>query len=403
MGREPGLVQGLVFIAHYPQNAPPRISIMNTRNPVIFTLILIALLATACSSGDQGRTVAPTVGSTAALEATPTAARVAQGHQPVPAGYPDIASVVERLAPAVVQVLVTTQEPNLFGQSAESASQGSGVIFHEDGYILTNNHVVENATRVRVVLSNHQRVDAEVVGTDPETDLAVLKIDPADVANLVVAKLGETKTMRIGDWVIAIGSPLGYEGTVTVGIVSAKGRSLVVDQNSSALRDLVQTDAVINPGNSGGPLLNLAGEVIGINTAIIRGSIGNNQEADGIGFSVSMDTAKPVAEQLITNGRVIRPRIGVSIVDVTPVNAEELGLSVDEGVLVLGLIPGGPADTVGVEVDDVIVMVDDHMVSSTTELVRLLLTSYELGQTVRLTVVRSAITLSYEVTLEEVS
>jgi serine protease Do len=190
---------------------------------------------------------------------------------------------------------------------------------------------------------------------------------------------------------------------VTVGIVSAKGRSLVVDQNSSALRDLVQTDAVINPGNSGGPLLNLAGEVIGINTAIIRGSIGNNQEADGIGFSVSMDTAKPVAEQLITNGRVIRPRIGVSIVDVTPVNAEELGLSVDEGVLVLGLIPGGPADTVGVEVDDVIVMVDDHMVSSTTELVRLLLTSYELGQTVRLTVVRSAITLSYEVTLEEVS
>jgi serine protease Do len=376
---------------------------MNIQKPAIFTLILIVLLASGCRSGDLGTIVVPTLGATATVESTPTAISVAEANQPVPVGYPDIASVVERLAPAVVQVLVTTQERNVFGQSAESASQGSGVIFRENGYILTNNHVVENATRVRVVLSSHQRVDAEVVGTDPETDLAVLKIDPADVENLIVAKLGETKTMRIGDWVIAIGSPLGYEGTVTVGIVSAKGRSLVVDQNSSALRDLVQTDAVINPGNSGGPLLNLAGEVIGINTAIIRGSIGNNQEADGIGFSVSMDTAKPVAEQLITNGRVIRPRIGVSIVDMTPVNAEELGLSVDEGVLVLGLIPGGPADAGGVEINDVIVMVDDHVVSSTTELVRLLLTSYEIGQTVQLTVVRSAVTLSYAITLEEVS
>jgi serine protease Do len=262
---------------------------------------------------------------------------------------------------------------------------------------------VEDATRVLVVLSSRERVDAKVVGTDPEADLAVLKIDPADVENLVVAKLGDTEAMRIGDWVIAIGSPLGYEGSVTVGIVSAKGRSLVVDQQSVALHDLVQTDAVINPGNSGGPLLNLAGEVIGINTAIIRGSIGNNQEADGIGFAVSMGTAKPVSEQLITNGRVIRPRIGVSIVDVTPVNGEEHRLSVHEGVLVIGLIPGGPADAAGVEVYDVIVMVDDHVVSSTTELVRLLLNSYTIGQTIRLTVVRSAVTLSYDIMLEEVS
>lgn len=390
---------GLRLSAHSPQNPPPRDAMMNTRKFAIVTLTVISLLAAACSSDDP----TPTVDSPATLGATATPTSVAQGNQPVPVGYPDIASVVERVAPAVVQVLATTQEQNVFGQSTESTSQGSGVIFREDGYILTNNHVVEDATRVRVVLSSRERVDAEVVGTDPEADLAVLKIDPADVENLVVANLGDTEAMRIGDWVIAIGSPLGYEGSVTVGIVSAKGRSLVVDQNSPALHDLVQTDAVINPGNSGGPLLNLAGEVIGINTAIIRGSIGNNQEADGIGFSVSMGTAKPVSEQLITNGRVIRPRVGVSIVDVTPVNAEERGLSVHEGVLVIGLIPGGPADEAGVEVGDVIVMVDDHVVSSTTELVRLLLNSYEVGQVVHLTVVRSAVTLSYDIALQEVT
>jgi S1-C subfamily serine protease len=168
------------------------------------------------------------------------------------------------------------------------------------------------------------------------------------------------------------------------------------------LNDLVQTDAVINPGNSGGPLLNLAGEVIGINTAIIRGSIGNNQEAEGIGFSVSMGTAIPVSEQLIENGRVIRPRIGVQIIDVNPVVAAERGLSVDEGVLVLTVTPGGPAERAGIEVDDVIVLVDDIPVSSTTELVRLLLAGYAVGDNVRMSVVRSAVTLSFDMTLEEV-
>jgi serine protease Do len=360
--------------------------------------LLISLLAAACSSTD------PTPTATLAAPADPTPTATSEAGSPgVLTGFPDIASVVERVAPAVVQVVASTATENLFGQTTESTSQGSGVIFREDGYILTNNHVVEDATSVRVVLASRERVDAEVIGTDPEADLAVLKIDPDEVEELIFAKLGDTDAMRIGEWVIAIGSPLGFEGSVTVGIVSAKGRTLVIDQNSPALHDLVQTDAVINPGNSGGPLLNLAGEVIGINTAIIRGSIGNNQEADGIGFSVSMGTAIPVAEQLIENGRVIRPRVGVSIEDVTPASAAELGLSVDEGVLIVRVVPGGPADRAGLEVDDVIVMVDEVPVSSTTELVRLLLNDYHVGDVIHVTIVRSAVTLSFDISLEEVT
>ncbi len=371
---------------------------MNIFKLSLASLILFSMLTIACGGGNTGN-LPPT--PTATTEATPSA--TSDSSQVIPLGFPDIASVVERVAPAVVQVIATTKQQNIFGQTTEGTSQGSGVVFREDGYILTNHHVVEGASKVRVAFSSREQADAEIVGTDSETDLAVLKIDPGDIEQLIIAKLGNTDAMRIGDWVIAIGSPLGFEGSVTVGIVSAKGRTLDIGQNSPALHDLVQTDAVINPGNSGGPLLNLAGDVIGINTAIIRGSIGSGQEADGIGFSVSMGTAIPVSQHLIENGRVIRPRVGVSIIDVTPVNAAERGLSIDEGVLILRVVSGGPADRAGIEADDVIIMVDKTTVSTTTELVRLLLNGYKVGDTVRMTVVRSAVTLSFNLVLEEVS
>lgn len=372
---------------------------MNIRYLSVLSSLIIALMVTACSAdGSQ-----PTADSATPVQPSPTSTPSPAVPKSAPIGFPDIASVVERVAPAVVQVLASTEERNVFGQATDATSQGSGVFFREDGYLLTNNHVVQNANEVTVVLASRERVQAEIIGTDPEADLAVLKIEPKDVQELVVAQLGDTDAMRIGDWVIAIGSPLGYEGSVTVGIVSAKGRTLVVDQNSPALHDLVQTDAVINPGNSGGPLLNLAGEVIGINTAIIRGAIGNNQEAEGIGFSMSMGTAIPVAQQLIENGRVIRPRIGVGITDVTPMSVAEYGLSVDEGVLILGVVTDGPAYRAGLKVDDVIVMVDDFRVNSSTELVRLLLNQYKVGDTVQMTIVRSAVTLSFNIVLEEVT
>ena len=372
------------------------------RKPSILLFAIITALLLAACSADATPSAESTAAPTATADAESTPAPTSDLASTAPVGFPDIASVVERVAPAVVQIIATTQDQNIFGQSVDSTSQGSGVFFSEEGYILTNNHVVENASSVRIVLVSRERVDAEVVGTDPTTDLAVLKIDPEEVEDLIIATLGDTNAMRIGDWVLAIGSPLGFQGTVTVGIISAKGRSLQIDQNSPYLNDLVQTDAVINPGNSGGPLLNLAGEVIGINTAIIRGSIGNNQEAEGIGFAVSMGTAIPVSEQLIENGRVVRPRIGVQILDVTPVTAAERDLSVDEGVLILAVTPGGPADRAGIEADDVIVLVDNIPVSSTTELVRLLLTDYLVGDTVRVSVVRSAVTLNFDMTLAEV-
>ena len=372
------------------------------RKPSILLFAIITALLLAACSADATPSAESTAAPTATADAESTPAPTSDLASTAPVGFPDIASVVERVAPAVVQIIATTQDQNIFGQSVDSTSQGSGVFFSEEGYILTNNHVVENASSVRIVLVSRERVDAEVVGTDPTTDLAVLKIDPEEVEELIIATFGDTEAMRIGDWVLAIGSPLGFQGTVTVGIISAKGRSLQIDQNSPYLNDLVQTDAVINPGNSGGPLLNLAGEVIGINTAIIRGSIGNNQEAEGIGFAVSMGTTIPVSEQLIENGRVVRPRIGVQILDVNPVTAAERDLSVDEGVLILAVTPGGPADRAGIEADDVIVLVDNIPVSSTTELVRLLLTDYLVGDTVRVSVVRSAVTLNFDMTLAEV-
>ena len=366
------------------------------RHPL--TLLLLAMIVTLVVVG-RGDAEAPALNPFVAAP-TPTAAG---GAVRPSTGLPDVASMVERLGPTVVQVLATADRPGLFGQPTEGQSQGSGVFFDGRGFIITNNHVIENASRVEVALSNRQVVEVEIVGADPETDLAVLKADPAEIDNLVVARLGDTDAMRIGDWVIAIGSPLGFAGSVTVGVVSSKGRSLVVDPNTPPLHDLVQTDAVINPGNSGGPLLNLAGEVVGINTAIIRGTVGNDQEAEGIGFAISMGTAIPVTEQLIANGRVIRPRIGVRILDVTPVVAADRGLSVADGVLIVELTEDGPAARAGVEVGDVIVAVDGTPVVSTSELVRLFLTGYEVGDKINLVVVRGTERLDFEIALEEVS
>jgi S1-C subfamily serine protease len=201
---------------------------------------------------------------------------------------PDVASVVKRVGSSVVQVLATT---------STGTRQGSGVIFSDRGYVLTNNHVVEETVNVQVALPNRRVVNAMVVGTDPETDLAVLQLAKSDIAGLAVATLGDSEAMSTGDWVIAIGSPLGYEGSVTVGVISATGR--FIDIGDVVLHDMIQTDTVINPGSSGGPLLNLDGDVIGINTAIVRGTIGSNQDAVGIGFSISMGTAIPVSKQLI--------------------------------------------------------------------------------------------------------
>ena len=236
---------------------------------------------------------------------------------------------------------------------------GSGVIVSEDGYIITNNHVVTDADRLTVLLSDDRELDAEVVGTDPYSDLAVLKVD-AD--GLAAVKIGNSDNVQVGDWVVAIGSPFGLTQTVTAGIVSATNRI----QGITAYDDLIQTDAAINPGNSGGPLLNLRGELIGINTAIASRDGGYN----GIGFAIPTSMVDRVFKDIVKEGRVVRGFISTSIED-TPENREALNVPEDlQGVLVTGVGRGGPADNAGVQVGDVIQAVNGDQVADPNELRR---------------------------------
>ncbi|MBI4228662.1 MAG: Do family serine endopeptidase, partial [Deltaproteobacteria bacterium] len=232
---------------------------------------------------------------------------------------------------------------------------GSGFIISEDGYIITNNHVVEKADDVKVILENGESYKANVIGKDPKTDLALLKVEPKRKLDAVT--LGTSSTLDIGDWVVAIGNPFGLGHTVTAGIISAKGRSLGL----GAYDDFIQTDAAINPGNSGGPLFNLNGEVVGVNTAIIAGG-------QGIGFAIPVDMARNVVEQLQNKGKVVRGWLGVLVQQITPEIAESLNLSEPEGALVSDVTPGGPADKAGIKRGDVIVAFDGNKIGDMPDL-----------------------------------
>jgi serine protease Do len=232
---------------------------------------------------------------------------------------------------------------------------GSGVIINSGGTILTNNHVVEGAKEVTVTLADKQEFKAEVVGRDPKTDLAVLKISPGK--SLPAAALGNSDQLQVGDWVMAVGNPFGLNSTVTTGIVSAKGRVI----GAGPYDDFIQTDASINPGNSGGPLFNMRGEIVGINTAIISGG-------QGIGFAIPVNTAKPLIPQLVEKGRVTRGYLGVNIQTVTPELASALKLQDIKGVLVADVVSGGPAEKAGIQRGDVIVAFNGKAVEDSHEL-----------------------------------
>ncbi len=237
---------------------------------------------------------------------------------------------------------------------------GSGVIVSEDGYILTNNHVVRGADKVRVMLLGGKRVDAEIVGTDPKTDLAVLRIKED---NLKPIKMGDSDKLRVGEWVLAIGSPLSanLDHTVTAGIVSAKGRSNV---GLADYEDFIQTDAAINPGNSGGALVNLKGELVGINTAIATQTGG----FQGIGFAVPINMARQVMDALIKHGKVIRGWLGVMIQNVTEDLVKALDLPAKEGVIVAEVVEDSPAEKAGLEVQDIILELDGKKVEDVVQL-----------------------------------
>ncbi len=235
---------------------------------------------------------------------------------------------------------------------------GSGFVMSREGHILTNNHVVEGADQIKVKLADGKEFDGKIVGRDPKTDLALIKI--SGNADLHPLPLGNSDDLKVGNWVVAVGSPFGLEQTVTAGIVSAKGRVI----GSGPYDDFIQTDASINPGNSGGPLINLRGEVVGINTAIVA-------SGQGIGFAIPINMAKEIAPQLEKRGHVTRGLLGVSIQDVTPELAKSLGLKEGKGALVSQVTPGGPADKAGVEQGDVIVNFDGKPVGDSKDLPRI--------------------------------
>jgi serine protease Do len=255
-----------------------------------------------------------------------------------------ITQVVQDVGPSVVTVVGTIPgQATFFGRTADQSTSGSGVFISAEGYILTNNHVVEGASDLEIILSDGSRHSAELVGTDIYADLAVLKTEQTPPT---VAALGNSDVLRPGETVIAIGSPLGdFTNSVTVGVVSATGRSIDTGQGYQ-IEGLVQTDAAINEGNSGGPLVNLAGQVVGINTLVVRSS-GSGTVAEGLGFAIPANTARAVAEQIMEKGYFSRPYLGISWQLVTPRIARIYNLPVEWGVYVTQVATGSPADWLG--------------------------------------------------------
>lgn len=363
---------------------------------LIFPLLVLAL-STGCKRTEEK---SATEGSAPSAERETQAEKPASA--PVPqsakdtaeavkdlpvAGFQSFADLVEILKPSVVNISTTSvvkqrgfgqgQRRSPFGgpndpfqdffdrffqgqpqQEFQRQGLGSGFIISEDGYVVTNNHVVERATDISVILENGEKYAAKVVGKDPKTDLAVIKFEPK--GKLQAVKYGDSERLRIGDWVIAIGNPFGLGYTVTAGIVSAKGRSLGL----GAYDDFIQTDASLNPGNSGGPLFNLKGEVVGVNTAIVA-------QGQGIGFAIPINMAHFVIEQLKEGGKVVRGWLGVYVQKLTPELATSLGLDEEEGALVSDVTPGSPAEKAGIKRGDVIVEYDGRKIDDITDLTTL--------------------------------
>ncbi len=278
-------------------------------------------------------------------------------------------------------------------QEEHEQSLGSGVIVNKDGYILTNNHVVDGATQISVELSDKRQFKAKVVGTDPQSDIAVLKID---ASNLPILPFADSNKLQVGDYVLAIGDPFGIGETVTMGIVSAEGRTNVGIEGKGGYEDFIQTDAAINPGNSGGALIDAEGNLVGINTAIASSSGGN----EGIGFAIPIDMARNVMTQIIEHGKVSRGYLGVEIEQVTPALAKQFGLANAEGALVTDVTPDSPAVKAGLHRGDIIIGVNGQTIADYSEL-RLRIAEAAPNSTVHLKVMREGKEMDISVTLGE--
>ncbi len=354
-------------------------------------VLLTALIAAACGGGSGGSGETATAPSPTAVASPSPSAPAADSPDDGKLYAPD---VVKRLTPSVVHVLSEAATLDQFGQVTPTSGVGTGFIIDEEGHIITNNHVIttggdQPAERITVTLSDGRQFEAAIVGRDAATDLAVLQID-AD--GLTPAELGSSEALQVGDDVLAIGNALDLPGgpTVTKGVVSAKGR--LIQQDGITIPDVIQTDASINPGNSGGPLVNRRGEVVGITTAVIRG------QAEGIGLVISIDSARPVVEELIDKGRVDRGVLGVTILEITPALADSFGLGVDQGIGIRDVLAGEPADQGGLQTGDVIVELAGEEIDNSGDLFQVL-ADHRAGETVTVEFFRDGSRMSTEVTL----
>jgi S1-C subfamily serine protease len=377
-------------------------------------MVLVGLIASAATaaavlqfSGDGGTT------QQSAPAAVVAPSETSSGNAALNSSCLSAADIYQELRPAVVEITSTQQGRGPFEPSGTAS--GSGIVVDDQGTILTNYHVVDGATNLEVTFSDDTTVSASVVGTDPENDLAVIRADVSG-QTLTPASLGDSDSVRVGDPVLAIGSPFELEGTLTEGIVSATGRTFSGGQGTRPIRNMIQTDAAVNPGNSGGPLIDCHGEVIGINTAL-ENPTGQDVNV-GIAFAVPINTAERFLPDMLAGETVSHPWLGIAGQDLTAALAQELGLSVDSGVYVVVVSDNSPAQQAGLHAasqsesgaaaagtpargGDVIVAVDGRDISSIDELSGYLDTEKKAGDTVSLTVIREGQKLSVDATLAE--
>jgi S1-C subfamily serine protease len=342
------------------------------------------------------------------IEAVPVAAKpLASAATPISLGDFSMAirDVAQKVKPAVVQITNEQTQVNMFTQQPFTvpAGVGSGVIYDAQGHILTNDHVVEGAQTLLVSLPDGRSFEAKLIGADPLTDLAVVQISGS---NLPVAELGDSSQLQVGDWVVAIGNALALPGgpTVSAGVVSALGRTVQEPGSSTStsgpyLFDVIQTDAPINPGNSGGPLVNLAGQVIGLNT-LVAGQAEPGVQAQGIGFAISMAAAKPVADQLVATGKVVHASLGIQYVPLNSGIAFRLGIQQTQGIVVAGVVAASPADDAGIRPRDVITAVNNTPLKSDADFAQFM-SQHKPGDEVTLTVLHNNKPTSVKVKLGE--
>jgi S1-C subfamily serine protease len=408
---------------------------MKLHRPFFFAAILMVVALTVAGCG-LSVGPAPLLQAAKSAVATPAAqiAPVPQATTPPPASVSSangadietqiLTSVYKQVNPSVVNIQVTkqvqVQDPfGFFGNQQPGGSieqgQGSGFVYDAQGHIITNNHVVADATQVEVTFYDDVTLPATVVATDPGSDLAVIKVN-ADASELHPVSLADSSQLEVGQRAIAIGNPFGLEGTLTSGIVSALGRSLPASNSDFVIPDIIQTDAAINPGNSGGPLLNERGEVIGVTTAIVPGSGPNGQGSFlGVGFAVPVNIVKQVAPALITDGHYEHPWLGISGTTLGPDLAKALNLSVQRGVLVVQVVGDSPADKAGLQGSgktvsfegqdvpaggDVITGIDGQPVNKFDDLLSYLTDHTQVGQDITLTVLRDGQQQTLNVTLD---